>query len=178
MRRVLFIGLVLCFIFSLSSFAFAAEKGPSRHKIGLAAIAGAAFPLPMDDYRITESWGFLVDIPLINWFHLAPSAILYRLDEKDGQDFGETDLSMRFRFVVPLPGWKLFFAPFMGMSYGHFGVSDVIKFHAGGSLGFNARIVSNVDFVFVTQYKFIMNGGLHDDNLHMLQPMAGFQFNI
>ncbi len=169
-------------IFLMEASVLAAEdgKGARNKQVGLGVIGGAAFPIANSrSYKITESWGFYVDVPIISTFHITPAATLYRLDPKDDTtptNAGITDLSMNFKFVIPLPGWKIFIAAMMGASNGLFVNNDFIHLHVGGNLGFGYRIVSNLDFVLMGQYKLIVDGD--QSNLNMIQAMGGLQFNF
>ncbi|RJO68058.1 MAG: hypothetical protein C4523_07840 [Myxococcales bacterium] len=167
--------------FILCGSALAQEtgvEGPSNRQVGLGVLVGANFPFSNNvDYKITESWGFFVDIPIISTFHIAPSTTLYRLNMDDGSsDQGIADVSLNFRFVIPFPMWGLFFAAFLGTSYGEFVEGDVIQAHVGGNLGFTVRLVSNLDFIMLGQYKLLIDG--NQSNVNSAQAMAGLQFNF
>ncbi len=182
MRGLPWIVAILAFTL-IPSFAAAQEdgmEGPSNKQVGVGLVAGAAFPFANnEDYAITESWGFYVDIPVISTFHISPATTLYRLDHKKNGDIGNkgiTDISLNFKFVIPLPGWKIWLAALMGISNGHFKNGDFIQPHVGGNTGFSYRVVSNLDILLSAQYKLIIDGDQR--NINMIQSMAGLQFNF
>ena len=187
MRNLILAGLVLLIVLAASTKLFAAEGEEagsgeiSNRQVGIGFLAGAQFPVANKyDYKITESWGFFVDIPLISTFHISPAAMLYRLEpEKSGvlpTNAGITDLTMNFKFVIPLVDWKLFFSALMGISNGHFIENDWIQMHVGGHAGFGYRVVSNLDLIAMCQYKLIIDGD--QQNLNAIQAMGGMQFNF
>ncbi len=196
MRTMLIRVAIVVFVFMLSlPLAQAQEEdggiGPGNRQVGLGVIAGAMFPFKNKyNYKITESYGFYVDIPVISTFHISPQTILYRLDYKGGDNksawdsdaeppdnAGITDISINFKFVIPLPGWKIFIAALMGVSNGHFIEDDQVQFHAGGSFGFSYRVISNLDLLLMGQYKYLVDGD-QGGGLHMVHGMGGLQFNF
>lgn len=187
---VLLAILVLCFASPVTAEEDGSE-GPSNKQVGLGILGGAAFPIANEqNFRITESWGFFVDIPIISTFHITPSTILYRLEHESDSRIGNhgiTDISLNFKFVIPVSTWKIFIAAMMGLSNGSFvhyvgdddddkTNSDPVQMHFGGNAGFGYRIVSNLDFIALCQYKLIVDGDQR--NINMIQAMGGLQFNF
>lgn len=173
-----FVMLLIISMISTSPALAQEEEGSDRNRsVGIGVLAGAAFPFANSrSYKITESWGFYVDIPVISTFHIAPSTTLYRLEENGGGNHGIADLDVNFKFVIPVNIAKIFFAAMMGASYGSFVEEDVIHLNVGANTGFAVRLVSNLDFVALCQYKLIIDGD--QSNVNMMQAMAGLQFNF
>jgi len=173
---IIIVGLL---VFSVPAQAQETGEGTNK-QVGLGIMAGATFPFAnSENYKITEAWGFYVDIPIISTFHISPATTLYRLDHKSDGTIGNkgiTDLSINFKFVIPLPSWKIFLAATMGISNGSFKGGDVVQMHVGGNLGFTVRLISNLDFMAMCQYKLLIDGD--QGNLHLMQPTAGLQFNF
>lgn len=173
---------VLVLMSATAAYAQMETGSGSNRQVGIGLLGGAAFPFANEHkYKITESWGFYVDIPIISTFHISPSTILYRLDpaDPDTTDIGNsgiTDLSLNFKFVIPLRLWRIYLAALMGASHGRFVEGGFIHLHVGGNVGFAYRIVSNLDFTTMCQYKLIIDGDQR--NVNMIQAMAGLQFNF
>ncbi len=170
-------ALVLFMALLLFSFEVLAqeEDGSFNKQVGLGVIGGVNIPISNDtNYEVTEVWGFYVDVPIVSTFHLTPQANLWRIVE-DGHKSGAADLDLNFKFVIPLPGWRIFISALLGLSTGDFNLGMYAP-HMGGNIGFTARMVSNLDFVFMFQYKFLVDGTA--SNAHLLQPVAGLQFNF
>ena len=179
-------GLWPCFSFCLKS-AWANEipdeRPVSDRQAGVSAYAGAHFPIH-NRYNITESWGFFVDIPIISTFYVTPQANIYRLvrsdkittsDGKLKYDItGITDLSMNFKFVVPIDYWRVFFAATLGMSNGKFKPDSVILPHFGGLFGFGYRAFPNIDLFLQSQYKVLVSTG--EGNPQFINLVGGVSF--
>jgi hypothetical protein len=160
---------------ALAQVETGAEVG--NRQVGLGLVAGAAFPFAnQEKYKITESWGFYVDIPIISTFHISPATTLYRLNSDNVGNNGITDLSLNFKFVIPLKMWHIYVAALMGISNGKFINDDFIQMHVGGNLGFAYRVISNIDITAMCQYKLIIDGD--QGNVNMMQAMGGMQFNF
>ena len=176
-------------------------SNPGAKMTGLGIYAGIMTPInPSNwrDYKVTESWGFYVNVPIIPHFHIMPQADMYRLIYKgkrtneiiksaDGTTYtinrylppketGVTDLSLNFKFNLPINRWNLFLAPLMGISNGGFVHNDPIHAHVGVGLGLTVNLVSVLDFMIMTQYKFMIDSS--QDNVHFFHTVAGFQFNL
>lgn len=178
-----------------------AASNPGSKMTGLGLYAGIMTPINPSNWRnysVTESWGFYVNVPIIPHFHIMPQADIYRLIYKgkrtneiikdaDGKavginryipakEAGVTDLSLNFKFNLPINRWNLFLAPLMGISNGGFVHNDPVHAHVGATLGFSVNLVSVLDFMIMTQYKFMIDSS--QDNLHTFHTVAGFQFNL
>ena len=179
-------------------------SNPGAKMTGLGVYAGIMTPINganWRDYKVSESWGFYVNIPVIPHFHIMPQANIYRLVFKGkgsneilyktnakgqlvpylnkylpAKETGVTDLSLNFKFNLPIGRWNLFLAPVMGISNGGFAHNDPVHAHVGAGLGFTVNLVSVLDFVLMTQYKFMIDSS--QDNIHFFHTFAGLQFNL
>jgi len=144
----------------------------SGDSVGLGILAGAAFPsggtenIPSSDWEAGFNWGFFVNIPLIYTFHITPSAELYRFGEQNA-----TDLSIAFKFIVPVSAIDIYFGFVPGVT----AVLDVVDIHVGlvGGVSFNA--VSNLDLFAQAKYKFLFEG---DKNIRVLHLNGGVLFKF
>lgn len=187
MKKLSRIGLLT--LFALIWTIGAAEAGP--YETGLGLFGGATFPLNTKDmgqkFDITEAWGLFVDIRLISTFYVTPQTTIYRLKIKkhDGPTSGIADVSMNFKYVIPLAAWEIFLAPTIGVSTGSFLTekndsndykSNPIQPHLGGQLGVGVKIISNLDFFLAVQYKYIIDND--QDGIHLMQGLGGLRFNF
>lgn len=108
------------------------------------------------------SWGFFVDIPLLETFYIAPAAMLYQLDFGNGME-PVTDIDLNFKFIIPMSSVRLGAGFIVGLTSaelkytGHYG--------ALGYLSYN--LVSNIDLFIQAQYKKLMRDtGGNVDDLH------------
>lgn len=161
-------------------------SNPGSKMTGIGIFAGAmtpVYPANKNDYDITESWGFFVNVPIVPHFHIMPQATIYRLKVQNLKDHpgwpkesGVTDLSINFKFNLPLNRWNLFAMPLMGISTGSFAKYDPVQAHIGAGLGFSVNLVSVLDFFMMTQYKFLIDED--QKNAHFFHTVAGLQFNL
>jgi len=175
MRNWTALALILALmLWSFECFA-QEEDGSANKQVGLGAIGGVNIPIAKDSgYEVTECWGFYTDIPVISTFHVSPQVNLWRIID-NGKKSGAADLDLNFKFVIPLPGWKIFLSALLGLSTGDYKIGMYAP-HLGGNLGFTYRMVSNLDLVIMFQYKFLVDGTQH--NVHQLEPLGGLQFNF
>ncbi len=185
MKRLMKTGWIVAFCLFIPWIAWAGdvpdERPVSERQAGVSAYAGAQFPLH-SRYEITESWGFFVDIPIISTFYVTPQANLYRLvrDQKPTatqsayEITGITDLSMNFKFVVPVDYWRVYFAATLGMSNGKFKPDNVILPHFGGLFGFGYRAFPNIDLFLQSQYKILVSTG--EGNPQFINLVGGVSF--
>jgi hypothetical protein len=140
--------------------------------VGLGLSLGAALPqgstdqISSTDWGSSFNWGFYVNIPLINTFHLTPSAELYRLGEMNA-----TDMSIAFKFIVPLSTLHLYGGFIPGLT----AVSGLTVFHAGILFGGSFRLISNLDLFIQGKYKYLFEG---NQNMRILHINAGVLLNL
>src|SRR4051812_12951427 len=84
------------------ALAFTAPARADSRTVGLGVAAGVAVPNGKPDFAASMNWGFFVDIPLLNTFHITPSTMLYKLRDSTGAGSSATDVSLNFKFVIPL----------------------------------------------------------------------------
>jgi hypothetical protein len=145
----------------LASVQLAAQ---SERSVGLGVSLGAALAegstpnISNSNGSMSFDWGFYVDIPLLNTFHITPSAELYRL-----QDQNTTDVDLAFKFIVPLSG----FAIFAGFTPGLTALSNVMDPHVGILAGASFQLVSNLDVFFQGKYNIVFDGGQYLQIVHL-----------
>lgn len=137
---------------SVLLFAVAEPTEAKAATPGLGVAAGVAIPDSNVDFSTTLSWGFFVDIPLTRSFQITPSTILYHLQSSGGgRGIPMTDVSLNFKFVVPLSAVELFFGATAGITAGG---SDM-KPHLGAFGGLSIRVVSNLDAFAQLNYRLV-----------------------
>jgi hypothetical protein len=144
----------------------------SGGSVGLGISAGVIFPqgdttnIASTDWKTAINWGFYVNIPLIYTFHLTPSSELYKFDDQNA-----TDMSIAFKFIVPLSRFDLY----AGFVPGLTAVGAETAFHVGILVGGNFPLISNLDFFVQGKYKWLFEGG---ENLRVLHANVGILFNF
>lgn len=116
------------------------------------------------DLDTSFSWGFFVDIPLLETFYITPAATLYQIGQGEARS-AITDIDLNFKFIVPIGALSLGVGVTAGLTTGlgdyqpHYGLL--------GYLGFN--LVSNLDLFANVQYKRLTTSdGLPDyNNIHV-----------
>jgi hypothetical protein len=142
-------------------------KGNASLGISLgAAIPGAATANVPSDGLMSFNWGFYVNLPLLETFHLTPSSELYKFGNQNATDF-----DMAFKFIVPLQS----FALYVGLSPGLTAVSALIAPHIGVLGGASFNLVSNLDAFVQAKYDFIFDG---NQNTNVLHVNGGVLFNF
>jgi len=142
------IGFTLC---TLAAAAFVvtlmvesnlhAKPGP-----GLGVFTGAKFNAS-GDWDLSHNFGFFVDIPLVQTFHITPSADTYTINES-----AVTDLALAFKFVVPLRFMRPYFAVAPGITT-YRNERDIVL---SGSVGSYFKLVANLDALVQVEYKRMM----------------------
>ena len=166
-QRTLVVVLTIILAFSIPLASHAAGDS-----VGLGISVGAAFPqgntgsISSTDWKTSLNWGFYVNIPLIYTFHLTPSAELYKFDDQNA-----TDMSIAFKFIVPLSRFDLY----AGFVPGLTAVTDVTALHVGILAGGSFPLISNLDVFVQGKYKFLFEGG---ENLKVLHVNVGILFNF
>jgi hypothetical protein len=144
----------------------------SGDSVGLGISVGATFPqgstsgIPSTDWKTALNWGFYVNIPLIYTFHLTPSSELYKFEDQNA-----TDMSIAFKFIVPLSRFDLY----AGFVPGLTAAGEVTAFHVGLLVGGNFPLISNLDLFVQGKYKWLFEGG---ENLRVIHANVGILFNF
>jgi len=131
---------------------------------------------------ISEAYGFFVDLPLTSTFYISPETVFYRHNiitsgNTDG-DFGSgvTDLSLNFKFIVPLGKSKLSVAMRGGATNGIRSESGFpMTVHFGFSAGYMYNFISNLAFTTKVMWTFMPS---EQGNLYRLFGMIGLRFTI
>jgi hypothetical protein len=144
---------------------------------------GAGFALPNGSYKdvvtgaeniskVAFNWGFYTDIPLLSTFHLTPSTLLYHLtpDTPGARDIPATDVSLSFKFMIPLGPVE----PFAGVTAGVTS-TDHLDPHVGLLGGVSVNILANIDIFAQVSYKLILADG---GNIKNFQAFAGPLFRF
>ncbi|MGA2480861.1 MAG: hypothetical protein ABSG63_19115, partial [Spirochaetia bacterium] len=103
------LGISCAVLLILTALACVPLAAQSQTPVGLGISLGAAFAegstpnISNSGGSTSFNWGFYVDIPLLNTFHITPSSELYRL-----QDQNATDIDLAFKFIVPLSGFAIY----------------------------------------------------------------------
>jgi hypothetical protein len=141
--------------------------------VGLGVAAGVSVPNGTPDFQSSLNWGFYVDIPLLYTFHITPSTMLYKLRDSAGVGSSATDVSVNFKFIVPLGP----VAPFFGVTAGLTSTLSIDP-HAGILAGVALRALPNVDLFGQVNYKVILRDGNAGGNVRDLQISAGPLFKF
>lgn len=146
--------------------ALAPASAWAADSVGLGVGAGVAVPhgavLSSDT---TLNWGFHVDIPVLDSFSISPSTYLYRIDGTSA-----TDVSVSFKFVVPLGRLELFGGVTAGLTN-----TDHIDPHVGALAGLEMVLVSNLDVFVQANYRVMLQEG-HDTRDLMVFAGPVFRF--
>lgn len=149
-----------------------AALGAAQSSVGLGVIVGGAFPhgesteLVSDTPEPSLSWGYYVNIPLIQTFHIAPSANLYKLGGENA-----TDIDLAFKFMVPLDRVELY----GGFSPGLTTVGNVTAPHVGVLAGGAFQFISNLDGFVEGSYSFLFD---ESQNQKLFKLGAGLLFRF
>lgn len=119
--------------------------------------AGAATTNIASDSQVHLNWGFFVNLPLLDTFHIAPSAELYRFGRANATDF-----DIAFKFIVPLPN----FGVFVGISPGLTTVNTLTAPHVGVLGGATFGLVSNLDAFAMAKYTVVFDGSQNASVVH------------
>ena len=149
--RSLAVALLLALV--LAAPAARASTEPSLGVFGGLILPDGKVSLKNVHWDPGYNWGFLVDLPLLKSFHLAPTAMMYRLG-----DVHAGDMNLSFRFVIP----TRYLSIYLGIAPGVTALVEDLKVNLGGEVGFSARLIGNVAFFFQGRYKEIFGGsGIH-----------------
>lgn len=115
------------------------------------------------EWDLGRNWGFFVDIPLLKSFHITPSAEIYSL-----KDINATDMSLAFKFMIPLRSLSLYLGVVPGMT----ALPQDIRVNLGGAVGLSFHLISNTAFFVQGKYKEVFG----DDSLRVIHLNAGIMF--
>lgn len=155
----------------LSSGALAQSRG-----VGLGVAAGVALPDASNiSLKTAFNWGFFVDIPLLYTFHITPSTLVYNLKPEGSTASGSaTDVSLNFKFIVPLGFLDLFGGILAGLTSSASGLDP----HVGVLGGAGIHLVSNLDLFAQLNYKLLLRDSTAGGNIRDLQIFAGPLFRF
>jgi hypothetical protein len=142
----------LSLMLGLLSFT-AGPAAASPRGVGLGVAGGFALPHGPLRFDPALSWGFYVDIPLLDTFHITPSTLVYRLDPKGGGGAPATDVSLSFKFMIPL-------GPLEGFAGVTAGITSTSRTdpHVGVLAGAQLRVLPNVDVFGQVNYRVVLQG--------------------
>ncbi|MFH1530027.1 MAG: hypothetical protein ABIK09_04725 [Pseudomonadota bacterium] len=138
----------------------AAETSPSIGIAGGAIIPGGKLNKNTKvEWDLQYNWAMFVDIPIAKFFHIAPSAEIYRVG-----DLHLADMCLGFRFMIPTS----YLAINLGIVPGITAAGEEVHVNLGGEIGLTGRIVSNLGWFFNSKYEEVFNdgGGLHTIHLY------------
>jgi hypothetical protein len=164
-----FLTNALMSIVALTATSIFASEAQARRGVGLGVGAGVAVPTAEMPFKLAPAWGFYTDIPLLDTFHITPSALVYNLNPKSGGEQSATDISINFKFVVPLARLDLFAGVTAGVTS-----TNKLTPHMGGLLGLSMNLVSNVDGFINVNYKYVAQ----EQIVHDIQIFAGPLFRF
>ncbi len=143
------------------------------HGVGLGVAAGVAVPNGTPDFQAALNWGFFVDIPILNSFHITPSTLLYQLRDQNGVGSRATDVSLNFKFTVPLGRIDVFAGVTAGLTS-----TESIDPHAGVLAGLTVHLLPNLGVFAQVNYKYIIRDDNVGGNVRDLQLYAGPLFRF
>lgn len=148
---------------ALAAAAGSAAPAHAARPVGLGAALGVALP-ERGDITIDPAfaWGFYTDIPLLSTFTITPSTVLYRVDPQTGAGAAATDVSLTFKFVVPIGPLE----PFVGLT-GGVTSSETLDPHVGGLLGVSLNLVANLDVFGQVAYRLTVADGSNIGTWHI-----------
>lgn len=136
--------------------------------VGLGVAGGLAYiPTNVRHGQLTQqvgtgySWGFFVDIPLLETFYISPSTILYELDLGNGKN-PATDIDLAFKFIVPVGALHLSVGGLGGLT------EEELQYdwHLGALAYVGLNLVANLDVFVQAQYKKIFRDAGNLDDVH------------
>jgi len=138
-------------------FLAAPRAQATPYGVGLGVAGGLTYvPTEIAKGNLTEasgtgySWGFFVDIPLLDTFYISPAAILYEVDLGQGKH-PATDIDLAFKFIVPIGGLKLGIGGLGGLTEEELNYDWHLR-----ALGyFGLDLVANLEAFALLQYKKI-----------------------
>ena len=147
--------LVFSMVAAISAWSWDARAGDPRG-VGLGVAAGVNIAeADSIDLETSFSWGFFVDIPLLETFYITPSATVYQLRQANNQPIDSiTDIDLNFKFLVPLGRVQVGAGITAGITTG-FGTYQP---HVGALGYFGLKLAGNFDIFALLQYKRLTTG--------------------
>lgn len=174
-------------VFCVALVASFAVSGPalaqSPWDVGLGIAGGfdysAADTTLVGDSSTSFAWGFFVDIPLADTFHISPQTTLYELDlrQDDGQaaTTSVTDVGLNFKFVVPLRSLSLSFGILAGATTG---LGDY-RPHYGTMAQLDIDLIGNIGAFILGQYKRVnVDDQFGEDDIAKIHGFTGVMFRF
>ncbi|MBM4371443.1 MAG: hypothetical protein FJ098_07295 [Deltaproteobacteria bacterium] len=111
------------------------------------------------EWDFQYNWALFVDIPIVKYFQLGPSAEIYRVGK-----LHLADMCLAFRFVIPTS----YLAIHLGVVPGITAAAERVHVNLGGEVGLTGRIVANLAWFVDAKYEevFTRGGGLHTIHLY------------
>jgi len=151
MKRVLLVAVMLLLVGWTGGAAQAHHYGA-----GLGIFSGVK--LDSDGIRdLSHNFGFVVDLPLIETFHICPTADTYSVDGAL-----VTDLALAFKFVVSM--WGV--SPYAAIIPGITTMADERRVHLAGAGGVYFHLVSNLYLLAQVEYKQMVSSDADSGTLH------------
>ena len=163
------LNMALAGLLAFAATSLFASQAEARRGVGLGVGAGLAVPTSDTPFKLAPAWGFYTDIPLLNTFHITPSALVYNLNPKSGGEQSATDISINFKFMVPMARLDLFAGVTAGVTS-----TNKLTPHMGGLIGMSMNLVSNVDGFINVNYKYVAQ----EQIVHDIQIFAGPLFRF
>ena len=164
MRIILAITVAALF-FAAPAPEAAAETSPSIGIAGGAIIPGGKLNKNTEiEWDFQYNWAMFVDIPIAKFFHIAPSAEIYKVGK-----LHLADMCLGFRFMIPTS----YLSINLGIVPGITAAGEDVLINLGGEVGLTGRIVSNLGWFFNTKYEEVFNDG---GGLHTIHLYAGLKF--
>jgi hypothetical protein len=160
-----------CFLALAAAFS-ATNARADAHGVGLGVAVGMDYynmKQANSSYQESLSWGYFVDIPLLETFYISPAAMLYQLDAGNGKQ-AVTDVDLNFKFIVPISRMKLGAGVTAGVTSG---LGDY-KGHWGALGYFSLDVVSNLEAFVMVQYKQMTS----DNNITNIHGYVGGMFRF
>jgi hypothetical protein len=164
MRIVLASLIVVSFLLVPVSGAVA-QTHPSIGIAGGALIPGGKLNKNTEiEWDFQYNWAMFVEIPIAKFFHLAPSAEIYRVG-----NLHLADMCLGFRFMIPTN----YLSFNLGIVPGITAAGDQVHINLGAEVGITGRIISNLGWFFNSKYEEVFNDG---GGLHAIHLYGGLKF--
>lgn len=155
-------------ILSITALCLAAPAAAeASDSVGLGVAAGVAVPhgggLPSTE--AVANWGFSVDIPILETFAISPSTYLYRVNDR-----AATDVSINFKFIVPLGRLEIFGGVTAGIT-----TAEAFDPHVGALGGAELQLISNLGVYAQVNYRVLLQDG---EDTRDLMVFAGPMFRF
>ncbi len=145
--------------------------------VGLGVAIGADIPSSARDFKVSPDWGFFVDIPLLESFHITPSTMLYTLRPSNsavnGPGSQATDVSLNFKFNIPVNRVDIFAGVTVGITS-----TESLDPHMGLLAGATYHFLPNLGLFAQVNYKYLFRSDDVGGNVHNVQIYAGPMFRF